>query len=1463
MKTYTKRSLIYAALGGILLALILSVGLVWLSSEAGETFLLDKILTTLNSELNAEIRADRLKTNFFGSIMLENVGINHQTPDQPELITLKRMAINIDWWQLIRKQIQIDRLEIDTATIHIWADSTNTWLVTELFPTDSLSESEWSLAVGEIHFKNTKVFLSAPDLNIDMQLEPLEFVATAIRSGYDWNLKSGWVNIAGLDSSASLQMSGSIDTEKILIESAILQSQNYTLNTSGTIEYLKDSYPLDLNIDFQGEPTTILSFLGPVIEIDFPSICGNINAHFRLTQDLYHPHLQYDGLLQSFSIQNFPELNGTMSGLITAEIMQIDTMDISSMDIPMRGKALIRLDDVYAHELAVTIPEFEIDKALSQIPGTGVDYSGLLQGQLSSQGSLLNLEDLLVAGDFNVSKARFLNKPISDSKLHASVQNGSVIFNLSQANNLISVKARLDSITDLSGSIQVNLENLGPLAGLTPFAGASGKVLGSGTFSRLGEKIKYSSTLSLNSVSYEGFNIEAGRLVVSGSNKSWKILSSSFTGSMIDLSLVNRFLPRPRVYGFGSYQISVSGTSNDLVGNLSLVAENMQIDSVQIDSSRFNLSATGTLVLLDQSVVNLYGLRSTMTGSYNWKNSDTHLNVALSQNTGRRIEKLDLLNFTGAYQAKTFTGQFDFNDFEISDMELLPGELDPLSGRLSGNLKFSAHSEIETIETNIKFVSPSWHDEHFDQLSLKGSYKSKRVSLETLQLERGKETIQCQVSFPFDLRSPTADSNTEFLGRLVIENFKLSNISQFLPTVYQLSGIIDSDLKISGPLSLPRINGTAKISNLDFRSYSQTILNMPSLAMDFKEQSLSMREQAALLGATPLKFGGSFSASSRESFQLLALVDLDQQGSVNFDLLSRQKRLDTKIKVTALNLAVLDPLLDPQQHFGGIVNGVLDVKNLSAVPIFNGNISITNGSAAFGSDLPLVTEFQSDIGFKDTSMTIRLLKGKMGTIPFASKGHIRHQGWERFYISNEIEVSGIKALTLSGNISRKSMDLLLNLRELNLAALQPFVKEAKGLTGFASADMHFSGELLQPAIGGQLVVRDVSFLSAYLNTPLHSGKLSAHFTGNKVTLDSVSFKQGLKGQIRLKGSASTRKNALPHLNFVLVADRINLKETKSVKAEIKHANLNFSNTQDGYLISGEIRSGNAILKQKFSPQDIVRIAVQNSTPTQEVNPLFDKTSLRVKIFESETINIDNNLANVKLKPDLSIIGTLARPIPVGRLRIMEGHIFYLDRKFMVISGIVDFQDSYKVNPIVDFHAKTELKPYQTRSKQEYTIYLDVLGPLDAATVELRSDPVLDRTDILTLLTMGATRKELTSYDPSLDDASISRIVQDRLADYSSQKISGFASNKIGTVLNLDQVRIEGNLFDFSSTWGPQLVASKKLNEQTTLTYGTTIGQATDQNIKLEYEIKEGMSIEGQTDQKGRSGLDLKFGFKFK
>jgi autotransporter translocation and assembly factor TamB len=206
---------------------------------------------------------------------------------------------------------------------------------------------------------------------------------------------------------------------------------------------------------------------------------------------------------------------------------------------------------------------------------------------------------------------------------------------------------------------------------------------------------------------------------------------------------------------------------------------------------------------------------------------------------------------------------------------------------------------------------------------------------------------------------------------------------------------------------------------------------------------------------------------------------------------------------------------------------------------------------------------------------------------------------------------------------------------------------------------------------------------------------------------------------------------------------------------------------------------------------------------------------------------------------------------------------YLDRKFKIKQGIVDFIDPDRLNPIIDFRAQTTVTSYQATEATPYLITLAISGPLDEVVVELVSDPFEDKSNILSLLTIGATREQLGGKDAEGKDASLSAVLKERARSISSQKVAGYTSRKVGGLLGLEQFTIEGDLFRFDRSWGPQLLASKKISPRMEITYITTVGHSNENSFRLDYRLSKHFSLEGQTDQQGRAGMNLKYRLRSK
>ena len=106
------------------------------------------------------------------------------------------------------------------------------------------------------------------------------------------------------------------------------------------------------------------------------------------------------------------------------------------------------------------------------------------------------------------------------------------------------------------------------------------------------------------------------------------------------------------------------------------------------------------------------------------------------------------------------------------------------------------------------------------------------------------------------------------------------------------------------------------------------------------------------------------------------------------------------------------------------------------------------------------------------------------------------------------------------------------------------------------------------------------------------------------------------------------------------------------------------------------------------------------------------------------------------------------------------------------------------------------------------------------------------------------------------------MLQDRLGAFSSQRLSHYVGRELGSLIGIEDIAIQGNLFATDQSAGPQLLASEQLSDRLRVTYTTTVGRANEQSVRLDYELDKFWSVQGETDQKGAAALDLKYKLRF-
>jgi translocation and assembly module TamB len=228
------------------------------------------------------------------------------------------------------------------------------------------------------------------------------------------------------------------------------------------------------------------------------------------------------------------------------------------------------------------------------------------------------------------------------------------------------------------------------------------------------------------------------------------------------------------------------------------------------------------------------------------------------------------------------------------------------------------------------------------------------------------------------------------------------------------------------------------------------------------------------------------------------------------------------------------------------------------------------------------------------------------------------------------------------------------------------------------------------------------------------------------------------------------------------------------------------------------------------------------------------------------LRVESHLAKMQATLNLNVRGSLSRPVVLGRIDIEEGTADVGGTRFTAVSGSVDFLNLTHTEPFFDIAADTR--------KSGYQIHAIATGTPQQFDLNLASEPTLAETDILALLTVGATGQAIA--------AGVGTISPRRLSSFLTGRIAEEISRGVGGIVGIDRLDIEPVVGDTQRVSGPKITLGKDVSRDLSVTYSTIVGSIQEDLVTIEYRLTDRVSIIGIRDERGEVGVDVKFSFRF-
>ena len=439
-------------------------------------------------------------------------------------------------------------------------------------------------------------------------------------------------------------------------------------------------------------------------------------------------------------------------------------------------------------------------------------------------------------------------------------------------------------------------------------------------------------------------------------------------------------------------------------------------------------------------------------------------------------------------------------------------------------------------------------------------------------------------------------------------------------------------------------------------------------------------------------------------------------------------------------------------------------------------------------------------------------------------------------------------LDLTGSVNLRDGTLALQANgAANLAVLQGFFADVRS-SGRAEVTARIGGTMKEPVVAGNALLSNGRLRQLSFPHALEEVNGIATFDAGGLRLDGITAQLG-GGQVRFSGRVGASGYRLSEFDVTAVGQDMRLRYPEGMRSVVD-ATLSLQGPVDAPSITGQVLVKNGSWTRGFGAtgnlfnalagDDTGLPAVEGQVTAATTNVRFD-----VRIQAPSTLTVNNDQARIVASADLTLRGTLDRPLLFGRAEIDRGEVEFEGRRYLITRGTLDFADANRIQPFFDIEAETRVRVPQ----QTYRVTMRMAGTTERLQPQFTSDPPLQTLDILTLLFSD----QAPSGDIELAGLQRPNEREQRLVEArATRALTGALSAEVGRVVEetfgVDTFQITPLLNDpyqnsTSLTLNPtaRVTIGKRISNRIFLTYARSLTETLDQIILLEFDASESLS----------------------
>jgi outer membrane protein insertion porin family len=356
---------------------------------------------------------------------------------------------------------------------------------------------------------------------------------------------------------------------------------------------------------------------------------------------------------------------------------------------------------------------------------------------------------------------------------------------------------------------------------------------------------------------------------------------------------------------------------------------------------------------------------------------------------------------------------------------------------------------------------------------------------------------------------------------------------------------------------------------------------------------------------------------------------------------------------------------------------------------------------------------------------------------------------------------------------------------------------------------------------------------------LESIDLAVSLQGSEARLERF---QGLLGGGEVRGSGAARfdGSGLASYDLKLNASRVRIQWPEWFEG-VYDADLSLTGDSQSATLGGKVNVLRGLYLEQFDLAGVLGIGSREYT-TGSPQELALLLGFDLDIVADGDVWVRNDLAQLELRCNLHLGGTVQRPELTGRFSIIGGGKFeFRNTKYRILAGHVDFAELERLAPYLFLNAQTSVGTYE--------ILLRIEGTLERFDYHLSSNPHLSQQDIIALLATGRTLQELgaRTTDSGAD------FTGDLAANYFAGALTGPFEKQLEKLLGLERVQINPALTDGSADATTRVTVGKEVSDDVIVIVSNEFGANPRQLYQVEWQATRKHFVTIQTDSRAGTG----------